>query len=105
MISTFRSLSKRNIFSLVLIMFSLLTTNNIVNAAETVTVVLDVPGMTCKFCPITIRKALDKVPGVVKVKAEFKTKTATVTFDPGKTNIETLTKTTANAGYPSTLKK
>lgn len=105
MISTFRSLSKRNIFSLVLIMFSLLTTNNIVNAAETVTVVLDVPGMTCKFCPITIRKALDKVPGVVKVKAEFKTKTATITFDPTKTNIETLIKTTTNAGYPSTLKK
>jgi len=28
------------------------------------TVTLDVPGMTCKFCPITIRKALKKVPGV-----------------------------------------
>lgn len=100
-----RSLSKTNIFSLILIMFSLLATNNIASAAENVTVILDVPGMTCKFCPITIRKALEKVPGVVEVKSEFKTKTATVTFDPGKTNIETLTKTTANAGYPSTLKK
>ena len=105
MMFSFRSLSGKNIFSLILIMFSLLTTNNIVNAAESVTVVLGVPGMTCKFCPITIRKALKKVDGVTEVKTEFKTKTATVTFDPSKTNIETLIKATANAGYPSTLKK
>ena len=100
-----RSLSKTNIFSLILIMFSLLATNNIASAAKNVTAILDIPGMTCKFCPITIRKALEKVPGVVEVKAEFKTKTATVTFDPSKTNIEALIKATANAGYPSTLKK
>ena len=105
MISFFRSLPKTTIFSLVLIMFSLLSANHSVSAAGNVTVVLDVPGMTCKFCPITIRKALEKVPGVVKVKSEFETKTATVTFDPAKTNIETLIKTTTNAGYPSTLKK
>lgn len=73
-------------------------------AVEKITAVLDVPGMTCKFCPITIRKALEKVPGVSEVKSEFETKTATVTFDPEITNIEALTKTTASAGYPSTLK-
>ncbi len=74
-------------------------------AAESRTVVLDVPGMTCQFCPITIRKALEKVPGVTKVKAEFETKTTTVTFDPAKTNVDTLLKTIANAGYPATIKK
>lgn len=67
------------------------------------TVTLDVPGMTCKFCPITIRKALKKVDGVNQVSAEYKTKTATVTFDPAKTNIKALTKATTDAGYPSTL--
>lgn len=74
-------------------------------ATEAKTVTLDVPGMTCKFCPITIRKALEKVPGVVEAKASFDTKTATVTFDPDKTNVEALTKATADAGYPSTLKQ
>jgi len=74
-------------------------------AAESKTVTLDVPGMTCKFCPITIRKALEKVPGVTEAKASFDTKTATVTFDPDNTNVEALTKATANAGYPSTLKQ
>ncbi|MFV2059700.1 MAG: mercury resistance system periplasmic binding protein MerP [Gammaproteobacteria bacterium] len=74
-------------------------------AAQSKTVILDVPGMTCKFCPITIRKALEKVPGVIEAKAEYETKTATVTFDPDKTNVEALTKATKNAGYPSSLKK
>ena len=69
------------------------------------TVTLDVKNMTCSFCPITVRKALEKVPGVVKAKASYKTKTATVTFDPSKTNVEALTKATTDAGYPSTLKR
>lgn len=73
--------------------------------AELQTVTLDVQNMTCSFCPITVRKALEKVPGVVKATASLETKTATVTFDPGKTNVEALTKATANAGYPSSLKR
>jgi len=73
-------------------------------ATESQTVTLDVPGMTCKFCPITIRKALQNVPGVIEAKSDYETKTATVTFDPDKTNVKTLTRATANAGYPSTLK-
>ncbi len=74
-------------------------------AATPKTVVLDVPGMTCKFCPITIRKALQKIPGVEKVKAEFSSKTVTVTFDADKTSVDALLKATANAGYTSTLKE
>ncbi len=73
-------------------------------AGETQTVTLDVPGMTCKFCPITIRKALKKVPGVIDVRADFASKTATVTFDPQKTDPSALTRATADAGYPSTVK-
>lgn len=91
--------------SVLLFIFSLFALSFNINAAETKTISLDVPGMTCKFCPITIRKALKKVPGVIDATAEYDSKTATVTFDPTKTNIETLIKTTANAGYPSTLKK
>ncbi|MCW8899345.1 MAG: mercury resistance system periplasmic binding protein MerP [Gammaproteobacteria bacterium] len=82
-----------------------LLTPFLASAAETKTVTLDVPGMTCKFCPITIRKALEKVPGVIDAKSDYETKSATVTFDPDKTNIEALTKATENAGYPSVLKK
>jgi len=76
-----------------------------VNAAENKTVTLDVPGMTCEICPITIKKALNKVPGVVAVKSDFENKTTMVTFNPDKTNIKAITRATANAGYPSSVKK
>jgi len=78
---------------------------SIAMAAGSQTVTLNVPGMTCKFCPITVRKALQNVPGVIEAKSDYKTKTATVTFDPDKTNVNALTNATANTGYPSTLKK
>lgn len=97
----------RTIFFSLLMGIAVMSTpiSSTAQAAETKTVTLDIPGMTCKFCPITIRKALEKVPGVTEAKASYDTKTATVTFDPDKTNVEALTKATANAGYPSTLKK
>ena len=70
-------------------------------AAQPQTVVLDIQNMTCEVCPITVRKALDKVPGVAAVKVDFDKKTATVNFDPERANIAALVKATTNAGYPS----
>ena len=67
------------------------------------TVTLKVENMTCSACPLTVRKSLEKVPGVAKAKADFETKTAIVTFDPAKTNVEALTRATTGAGYPSVL--
>lgn len=67
------------------------------------TVTLSVPGMTCGVCPITVRKALDAVPGVEKVSIDETKKNAVVTFDDAKTNLPALTQATANAGYPSTI--
>ena len=69
------------------------------------TVVLDVQNMTCQLCPITVRKALEKVPGVVDAKIDFGKKTATVKFDPDQANTSTLVKATTDAGYPSTAHK
>lgn len=69
------------------------------------TVTLDVPGMTCASCPITVKMALTKVEGVEKAEVSFEKKEAVVTFDDAKTKIEALTEATKNAGYPSTVKK
>lgn len=71
--------------------------------AATKTVTLAVENMTCATCPITVRKALEKVPGVSKAKVDLDSKTATVTFDPAKAKVEDLTKATTEAGYPSKL--
>ena len=99
------TLFRTTVFSLIFGFVSLLALSSTANASENVTAILDVPGMNCKFCPITIRKALSKVPGVIEAISDFETKTATVTFNPAKTTIEVLTQTTANAGYPSTARK
>ena len=66
------------------------------------TVVLDVQNMTCDLCPITVRKALERVPGVSYANVDLGKKTATVTFDPDKANVAALTHATTNAGFPST---
>lgn len=68
------------------------------------TVALDVPGMTCALCPLTVRKALQKVQGVEQVAVSYEKKEAVVTFDDAKTSVEALMNATKDAGYPATLK-
>jgi mercuric ion binding protein len=72
-------------------------------AATPKTVTLDVQHMTCELCPITVRKSLEKLPGVTAVRVDFDRKNAVVTFDTEKIRPEALIKATTNAGYPSTL--
>ena len=50
-------------------------------------------------------KALTKVPGVTNTIVSYEKQEAVVTFDDAKANVEALTKATANAGYPSDLKR
>ncbi len=86
-------------------LISLAATLSVPVWAATKTVVLSVSGMTCAACPITVKKALNKVSGVEKVEISFEKKEAVVTFDDTKTNSEALTKATKDAGYPSTVKQ
>ena len=68
------------------------------------TVTLSVPGMYCEVCPITVKKALQKVPGVTQVDVSFEKKEAAVRFDDAKATIDTLKDATFEAGYPSEVK-
>jgi periplasmic mercuric ion binding protein len=69
------------------------------------TVTLNVSGMTCAACPITVKKALERVGGVSKVDVRYEKKQVLVTFDDAKTNTDALVKATTDAGYPSQLEK
>ena len=73
--------------------------------AASKTVTLTVPGMTCPVCPITVKKALNKVDGVSKVEIRYEKKQAVVTFDDAKTNSKALIKSTTDAGFPSEEQK
>jgi mercuric ion binding protein len=68
-------------------------------------VVLDVPGMNCTLCPISVKKALERVPGVVEAKADLASKTAEATIDPKRTSPAALSKAVSNAGYPATVRR
>ena len=69
------------------------------------TVTLAVPGMTCAACPFTVKAALTQVVGVTRTDVKFEAREAEVTFDDSKTNVLALTTATANAGYPSRVKR
>ena len=51
--------------------------------------------------PLYSQKTLEGVLGVAKVAVYFKDKTAIVTYDDSKTDVNELTAATTNAGYPS----
>lgn len=87
-----------------MVVFALMSVSLFVQAKEQ-TVVLSVPGMSCAVCPITVKKSLSKVEGVITAESEFDNKTATVTFDDVKTSIEELQQATADVGYPSVVKE
>lgn len=69
------------------------------------TLTLNVQNMTCATCPITVKKALEQVPGVSDVKIDYERKTATMHLDTDKTSVSMLTKATTDAGFPSTVRK
>lgn len=73
------------------------------DAARAVT--LDVKGMDCAACPVTVKAILKKQPGVNDVKVDLKTATAEVTFDQAKVSPEKLAQAVTQAGFPSTVRK
>lgn len=69
------------------------------------TVVLDVPGMTCPVCPITVKKALEGQAGVESVKVDFADKSAAVAFDPGRVSVTQLIRALTDAGFSAALRE
>ena len=57
--------------------------------------------MDCATCPITIKAALLKVPGVTRAVVSYPRRSAKISFDDAKTDVAALTRATDQAGYPS----
>ncbi len=62
---------------------------------------LKVDNMWCAGCAYVVKHALKRTPGVRDVKVSMMTRTATVTYDPAQTKVETLVAATTDYGYPS----
>lgn len=73
-------------------------------SAATRTATLAIPGMDdCAVCPITIRTALQRVPGVETIAVHLAHKEVTVAYDDTRTSPAILAKASSDVGYPATV--
>lgn len=68
-------------------------------------VTLAITNMTCAKCPIAVRAAIRRVPGVKAVEVDIDRKTAIVIYDDALVSIETLAVASRGAGFPATRKE
>lgn len=64
-------------------------------------VTLAVDNMTCALCPVTVKKALLGVDGVVSATVSDKTASAVVVYDDAKVQVSALARAITEAGYPA----
>lgn len=77
------------------------SSENAAAPAQEKSATFSIENMTCATCPITVRKAMMKVEGVKSVEVDFEAKTATVVFDPARTDPDEIALASTNAGYPA----
>jgi mercuric ion binding protein len=76
-----------------------------VNAAvmQKQTATFSISNMTCPTCPITVKAAMRKVPGVQSVDVSLRQKIAVVVFDPARVKPAAIAAASTGAGFPATL--
>lgn len=69
------------------------------------TVILSVPNMQCRACPVAVQRALMRVPGVSKAEARLASREVIVKYEETTTGVAGLTAATAAIGYPSVVRE
>lgn len=87
------------------VIFVLASSVSALGMAATRSVTLSVAGMTCPTCPITVREALKRIPGVEKIGVDYPARTVSVAYDAERTSVTALLKATSDAGYPAKVDK
>lgn len=88
---------------LVLVLNALATASAIAAEGHARKAIFSVEKMSCASCPITVRKAMQRVDGVRQVIVDFDSRTATVVFDPRLTDAIQIGAASASVGFPATL--
>lgn len=65
----------------------------------TLKIVLNVEGMACSHCELTVQDAVKKLDGIKKVKAKKRKKEVTVEFDENLTTVENISDSINKTGY------
>ena len=69
------------------------------------TVRMHVENMTCAACPLAVRTAIERVPGVKDVKVDLEGKTATVVFDDARATVGEIAEASRLAGFPASAQE
>ncbi|HQR25543.1 MAG TPA: heavy metal translocating P-type ATPase [Nocardioides sp.] len=78
------------------------TTPSPTHDTECVETSLNIGGMTCASCVRRVEKTLTRVEGVVAASVNLANETATVSYDPAATSLDSLTAAVAGSGYTAT---
>ena len=66
-------------------------------------ITLNIEGMTCGHCQMSVAKALKDVKGVKEVEVNLQTNTAKIVYKDGKTAGDILIKAVEDAGYKASV--
>lgn len=69
---------------------------------KALTATFSIDKMTCATCPITVRKAMQRVDGVKEVTVDFDSKMAIVVYDASLTDVGEIAASSSNVGFPTT---
>ena len=72
-------------------------------AAPERSVTFAVSNLTCPTCPIAVKAAMGRVPGVSHVTVDFSTKVATVNYDPARATPAGIAAASTKVGYPARI--
>ncbi|HEY3282755.1 MAG TPA: heavy metal translocating P-type ATPase [Armatimonadota bacterium] len=64
---------------------------------------LDISGMTCNSCALSITRALERLPGVEAAEVSYPMEHARVTYDPARASVGDLLERVEDAGYHAEL--
>jgi mercuric ion binding protein len=89
--------------ALILVVFTLVAASANADGVQEQEATFTVDKMTCAVCPITVRKSMQRVDGVKDVSIDFDAKTATVIYDPTRTDAKQIGKASSDVGFPATV--
>ncbi len=93
---------RQTILAATLLLFTQLLTTPA--SAEEQHVNIQISGMTCGTCPITIKHRALQLKGVHTAVVNLKTSSATITYENTQQSAQHIAQAITNLGYPATIK-
>ena len=74
-------------------------TEAVVPTPDTITTLLQVSGMTCNHCEMSVKTGVSELPGIIEVSASFTDSSAYIKYDASLVDIDDITAAIVKKGY------